>query len=48
MKFSRACHTHLFVRLIQRSTRSFNLTGEGAAYFERVAPLQQAMEEAEL
>ena len=37
----------LGVRLIQRSTRTQNLTAEGSAYYERVAPLLRAMEEAE-
>ncbi|XBS69493.1 LysR family transcriptional regulator [Acerihabitans sp. KWT182] len=37
----------LGVRLLQRSTRTIRLTLEGADYFERVAPLLQALEEAE-
>jgi DNA-binding transcriptional LysR family regulator len=37
----------LGVRLIQRSTRTLNLTTEGQAYYERVAPLLRAIEEAE-
>jgi DNA-binding transcriptional LysR family regulator len=37
----------LGVRLIQRSTRTLSLTSEGTAYYERVAPLLRAMEEAE-
>ena len=37
----------LGVRLIQRSTRTLNLTAEGAAYYERVAPLLRLIEEAE-
>jgi DNA-binding transcriptional LysR family regulator len=37
----------LGVRLIQRSTRSLNLTAEGQAYYERVAPLLRSIEEAE-
>jgi DNA-binding transcriptional LysR family regulator len=37
----------LGVRLIQRSTRTLGLTAEGAAYYERVAPLLRAIEEAE-
>jgi DNA-binding transcriptional LysR family regulator len=37
----------LGVRLIQRSTRTLSLTAEGAAYYERVAPLLLAIEEAE-
>lgn len=36
----------LGVRLFLRSTRSLALTVEGAAYFERVAPLLQALEDA--
>jgi DNA-binding transcriptional LysR family regulator len=34
------------VRLLQRSTRSLTLTQEGAAYFDRVAPLLRALDEA--
>ncbi|SFM68648.1 LysR family transcriptional regulator [Variovorax sp. OV329] len=34
------------VRLFRRSTRSLTLTREGAAYFERVAPLLRALDEA--
>ena len=34
------------VRLFQRSTRSLTLTREGEAYFERVAPLLRALDEA--
>ena len=37
----------LGVRLIQRSTRMLSLTAEGTAYYERVAPLLRAIEEAE-
>jgi DNA-binding transcriptional LysR family regulator len=37
----------LGVRLIQRSTRTLSLTAEGTAYYERVAPLLRAIEEAE-
>jgi DNA-binding transcriptional LysR family regulator len=37
----------LGVRLIQRSTRTLSLTAEGAAYYERVAPLLRAIEDAE-
>jgi len=37
----------LGVRLIQRSTRTLSLTSEGTAYYERVAPLLRAIEEAE-
>ncbi len=37
----------LGVRLIQRSTRTLGLTAEGTAYYERVAPLLRAIEEAE-
>src|SRR5690606_21161130 len=36
----------LGARLFVRSTRAFALTPEGAAYFERVAPLVRALEEA--
>lgn len=35
------------VRLFQRSTRSLRLTPEGSAYYERVAPLLRAIEEAD-
>ena len=34
------------VRLFQRSTRVLSLTQEGAAYYERVAPLLRALDEA--
>jgi DNA-binding transcriptional LysR family regulator len=37
----------LGVRLLQRSTRTLSLTTEGAAYYERVAPLLRALEDAE-
>jgi DNA-binding transcriptional LysR family regulator len=37
----------LGVRLLQRSTRTLSPTGEGAAYYERVAPHLRAIEEAE-
>ena len=37
----------LGVRLIQRSTRTLGLTPEGTAYYERVAPLLRALEDAE-
>jgi len=37
----------LGVRLIQRSTRTFSVTAEGQAYYERVAPLLRSIEEAE-
>ncbi len=37
----------LGVRLIQRSTRTLNLTAEGQAYYERVAPLLRRIEDAE-
>jgi DNA-binding transcriptional LysR family regulator len=37
----------LGVRLLQRSTRTLGLTTEGAAYYERVAPLLRAIEDAE-
>jgi DNA-binding transcriptional LysR family regulator len=36
----------LGVRLFHRSTRSFTLTAEGQDYFDRVAPLMRALEEA--
>jgi MFS family permease len=35
------------VRLIQRSTRTLSLTMEGQSYYERVAPLLRAIEDAE-
>jgi DNA-binding transcriptional LysR family regulator len=37
----------LDVRLLRRSTRTLGLTVEGAAYYERVAPLLRAIEDAE-
>jgi DNA-binding transcriptional LysR family regulator len=37
----------LGVRLIQRSTRRLGLTSEGIAYYERVAPLMRALDDAE-
>jgi DNA-binding transcriptional LysR family regulator len=37
----------LGVQLIQRSTRTLNLTSEGQAYYERVKPLLQSIEDAE-
>jgi DNA-binding transcriptional LysR family regulator len=37
----------LGVRPLQRSTRTLSLTTEGAAYYERVAPLLRAIEDAE-
>lgn len=37
----------LGVRLIQRSTRRLGLTSEGVAYYERVAPLLRALDDAE-
>lgn len=37
----------LGVKLFLRSTRNLSLTVEGAAYFERVAPLLRALEDAE-
>ena len=37
----------LGVRLLQRSTRTLSLTAEGAAYYERVAPLLRAIADAE-
>jgi DNA-binding transcriptional LysR family regulator len=42
-----ALEARLGVRLIQRSTRTLALTAEGALYFERVAPLIQALADAE-
>jgi DNA-binding transcriptional LysR family regulator len=35
------------VKLFLRSTRTLNLTVDGAAYFERIAPLLRALEDAE-
>lgn len=37
----------LSVKLIQRSTRTLSLTAEGQAYYERVAPLLRAIDDAE-
>lgn len=37
----------LGTRLVQRSTRALKLTAEGSAYYERVAPLLRAIEDAE-
>src|SRR5271156_1783539 len=37
----------LGVRLLQRSTRTLSPTAEGAAYYDRVAPLLRAIEEAD-
>lgn len=37
----------LGVRLIRRSTRQLGLTSEGTAYYERVAPLLKALDDAE-
>jgi DNA-binding transcriptional LysR family regulator len=37
----------LGIRLLQRSTRTLSLTAEGAAYYDRVAPLLRAIEDAE-
>src|SRR5258708_37311610 len=37
----------LGAKLIQRSTRTLSLTAEGQAYYERVAPLLRAIEDAE-
>ena len=37
----------LGVRLLQRSTRTLALTAEGSAYYERVAPLLRAIEDAD-
>src|ERR1700730_9396302 len=34
-------------KLLQRSTRTLSLTAEGQAYYERVAPLLRAIEDAE-
>lgn len=42
-----ALERRLDVKLIQRSTRTLSLTAEGQAYYERVAPLLQAIEDAE-
>lgn len=42
-----ALERRLGVKLIQRSTRTLSLTAEGAAYYERVAPLLRAIEDAE-
>src|SRR3984957_14346262 len=42
-----ALERRLGVKLIQRSTRTLNLTAEGQAYYERVAPLLRAIEDAE-
>ena len=42
-----ALERRLSVKLIQRSTRTLNLTMEGQAYYERVAPLLRAIEDAE-
>jgi DNA-binding transcriptional LysR family regulator len=37
----------LGVRLLRRSTRTLGLTAEGSAYYERVAPLLRAIDDAE-
>jgi DNA-binding transcriptional LysR family regulator len=37
----------LSVKLIQRSTRTLSLTAEGQAYYERIAPLLRAIDDAE-
>ena len=37
----------LGVRLLQRSTRTLGLTAEGSAYYERIAPLLRAIEDAD-
>src|SRR6516164_3413160 len=37
----------LGIRLLQRSTRTLGLTAEGSAYYERVAPLLRAIEDAD-
>jgi len=42
-----ALERRLGVKLIQRSTRTLSLTTEGQAYYERVAPLLRAIEDAE-
>jgi DNA-binding transcriptional LysR family regulator len=42
-----ALERRLGARLIQRSTRTLSLTAEGQAYYERVAPLLRAIEDAE-
>src|SRR6266403_1874811 len=42
-----ALERRLGVKLIQRSTRTLSLTAEGQAYYERVAPLLRAIEDAE-
>ena len=42
-----ALERRLGVKLIQRSTRTLHLTAEGQAYYERVAPLLRAIEDAE-
>src|SRR5689334_25380800 len=34
------------VRLFQRSTRGLSVTQEGAAYYERIAPLLRALDQA--
>ncbi|MCY0854959.1 LysR family transcriptional regulator [Cupriavidus sp. D39] len=39
--------SRLGVRLFQRSTRTLSLTAEGQAYYERVAPLLRAIDEAD-
>jgi DNA-binding transcriptional LysR family regulator len=42
-----ALERRLGAKLIQRSTRTLSLTAEGQAYYERVAPLLRAIEDAE-
>src|SRR5882672_9950586 len=42
-----ALERRLGVKLIQRSTRTLSLTAEGQGYYERVAPLLRAIEDAE-
>jgi DNA-binding transcriptional LysR family regulator len=42
-----ALERRLGAKLIQRSTRTLSLTAEGQAYYEGVAPLLRAIEDAE-
>lgn len=37
----------LGIKMFRRSTRSLSLTADGAAYYERIAPLLQALEDAD-